>query len=127
MHNKSEVSKLFIQCYNMLQTQFRKCNKKICFENDREYTNHNFSCFTRKHDITHDSYMSTYNIMVSHNENFHLLVSRIILFQMSAPKLHWDETILTDSYLITRVSSQIISVLVNVQFMISYFPFASIL
>lgn len=35
MNNKSEVSELFIQCYIMVQIQFRKCNKRICFKNGR--------------------------------------------------------------------------------------------
>lgn len=60
IHTKSKVPQLFIQLYNMVQTQFEKDIKRIWFENANKYVNHIFSNFTNKYDIIHEfTYVDT--------------------------------------------------------------------
>jgi transposase InsO family protein len=124
MNNKSEVPQLFIQFYNMVQTQFGKRIKRIRSDNGKEYVNHNLSNFTSKNGIIHEFTCvdTRQQNGVAERKNRHLLeVARAILFQMSVPKL------LTATYLINRVSSRVIDNVSPIQFLISRFPSVPIL
>jgi transposase InsO family protein len=92
MNNKSEVPQLFIQFYNLVQTQFGKGIKRIRSDNRKEYVNHNLFNFTSKNGIIHEfTYVDTpQQNGVVERKNRHLLeVARAILFQMSVSKSYW--------------------------------------
>ena len=54
MKDKSEVFQLFVQFYNMIQTQFGKTIKRLRSNNGRDHVNHQFSHFVKEHGIIHE-------------------------------------------------------------------------
>ena len=54
MKDKSDVYQLFVQFYNMIQTQFSKTIKRLLSDNGKEHVNHQFSHFVKEHGIIHE-------------------------------------------------------------------------
>lgn len=130
MNTKSEVPQIFIQFYNMVQTQFGKGIKRIRSDNGKEYVNNTFSNFTSKHGILHEFTCvdTPQQNGVAERKNRHLLeVARSLLFQMSVPTSYWGEAVLTAAYLINRVPSRVLGNKSPAQFMLSRFPSVPIL
>ncbi|XP_016168907.1 uncharacterized protein LOC107611507 [Arachis ipaensis] len=125
MKDKSEVFYLFENFYQIVRTQFGSLIKRLRSDNSREYVNQNFSKFLKDNGVIHE--LTCVDTLqqngVAERKNRHLLeVTRALLFQTSVPKSYWGEAVLTATYLINRLPSQVLDSVSPIQFLTKIYP-----
>jgi len=111
MKDRSKVFHLFVNFYQMIQTQFESPIKRLCSDNGKEYVNQNFSKFLKENGVVHELTCvdTPQQNGVAERKNRHLLeVTRALLFQTFVPSSYWGEAILTTTYLINRLPSRVL-------------------
>jgi hypothetical protein len=125
LKNKSDVSNVFPNFYNMIKTQFDVRIKRFRSDNAKYYFNKTLSPFFQKEGIIHES--SCVNTPqqngIAERKNGHLLdVTRALLFHKSVPKQYWGEAVLTAAHLINRLPSPILDFKSPTEILTTFFP-----
>ncbi|RDX84845.1 hypothetical protein CR513_34043, partial [Mucuna pruriens] len=94
-------------------------------DNDTEFVNLEFSNFLKDNGVVHE--LTCVNTPqqngVAERKNHHLLeVARALIFQMSVPNVYWGEVVLTATYLINRLPTQVLNGISPIKHMLSFFP-----
>ena len=111
MKNKSETSPIFQTFHKMIQNQFQTNIQVFKTDNARDFFNSILGSYLQSHGIVHQSSCvdTPQQNGVAERKNRHLLeVAHSLLFTSHVPKNLWEEAILTATYLINRMSSQIL-------------------
>ena len=126
MQQKSEISPIFPIFHNMLKNQSDTKVLGIRLDNRREYFNQYLTPYLqRKKGIIH---YSSYNNTPQQNgiverKNRHLLeIIRALILQMNVPKSFWGEVVLTATFLINRLASQILNYSSPIETLSRFFP-----
>ncbi|KAJ9674605.1 hypothetical protein PVL29_023880 [Vitis rotundifolia] len=109
----------------MVQNQFGVKIKSFRTDNARDYFNRTLSPYFQSQGILHDS--SCVNTPqqngIADRKNGHLLnTARVLLFQGNVPKSYWGETILTATYMINRIPSQVLNNKSPLEILKSFYP-----
>jgi len=125
MKDKSEVFHLFVKFYRIIQTQFERPIKRLCYDIGREYVNQNLSKFLQENGVVHELTCvdTPQQNGVAGRKNRHLLeVTRALLFQTFVPRSYWGEAVLTATYLINRLPSRVLEGVTPIQLMTTFYP-----
>ncbi|RDX71652.1 hypothetical protein CR513_48974, partial [Mucuna pruriens] len=125
MKHKYEVCQIFVNFFCLVKNQFNKSIKRLWSDNGIEFLNLEFSKFLKDNGVVHE--LTCVNTLqqngVAERKNHHLLeVVRALLFQMSIPNVYWGETVLTATYLINKLSTQVLNSISPIKHMFSFFP-----
>jgi Integrase core domain/GAG-pre-integrase domain len=111
MKNKSDVFACFKDFHKGIQTQYGAVVKVLRSDNGTEYTNRAFGEYLSSQGIQHQTtcpYTPEQN-EVAERKNRHLLeVTRSMMMSMNVPKHLWGQAVLTATYLINRMPSQVL-------------------
>ena len=110
MKEKSEVSQIFKNFYNMIQTQFHAKIQVLKINNVRYYFNSILGVFLLKEGVVHQKFCinTPQQNGIGERKNRHLLeVARVLMLSSHVPKNFRGKTILTATYLINRMSSHV--------------------
>ena len=125
LKQKSDVSIVIPNFHSMVQNQFGVQTKSFRTDNVRDYLNQILSPYFQSQGILHDS--SCVNTPqqngVTKRKNGHLLnTTRALLFQGNASKSYWGEVVLTTTYMINRIPSQVLDNKSLVEVLKSFYP-----
>ena len=125
LKQKSDVSIVIPNFHSMVQNQFGVKIKSFRTDNARDYFNQILSPYFQSQGILHDS--SCVNTPqqngVAERKNGHLLnTTRALLFQGNVPKSYWGEAVLTVTYMINRIPSQVLHNKSPVEILKSFYP-----
>ena len=109
----------------MVQNQFGVKIKSFRTNNPRNYFNQILSPYFQSQGILHDS--SCVNTLqqngVAERKNGHLIkTTQALLFQGNVPKSYWGEAVLTATYMINRILSQVLDNKSPVEILKSFYP-----
>src|SRR5262249_16875264 len=111
LKQKSDVSLIFPNFYNMMKTQFGVDIKKFRSDNAKDFFNHSLTTFFQTKGIIHESsciYTPQQNGLAE-RKNGHLLAStRALLLHTNVPKHYWGEALLTATHIINRLPTQVL-------------------
>ncbi|CAM8888862.1 unnamed protein product [Rhodiola kirilowii] len=111
MKQKSEVSSLVIQFFQMVNTQFNKKIKVFRSDNGSEFFNEILRKFLITKGCIHQSsctYTPQQNGIVERKHRHLLDVARAIRIQANLPKIFWGDCVLSATYLINRSPSSVL-------------------
>ncbi|RDX69464.1 hypothetical protein CR513_51414, partial [Mucuna pruriens] len=125
MKHKYEVCQIFVNFFCLVKNQFNKFIKRLRLENGTKFINLEFSKFLKDNRMVHE--LTCVNTPqqngVAEKKNRHLIkVARALLSQMSVPNVYWGETVLTTTYLINRLPTQVLNGISPIKHMLSFFP-----
>jgi len=106
--NALYVVKTFI---SMIENHFQTTIKTIISDNGLEFSNHETNSFFQSKGITHQKtcpHTPQQNGVVERKHKYLLETARALLFQSKLPTKYWGECILTATYIINRLPSQIL-------------------
>ena len=112
MNEKLEVGQIFKKFYNMIQTQFHDKIQVLKSDNERDYFNSIIGEFLLKEGIVHQSSCidTSQQNNIAERKNRHFLeVARALTLSSHVLKNFLREFILTETYLINRMSSHVLS------------------
>ena len=125
MKQKSKVNIIFPIFHNILKNQFDAKVLGIRSDNGKECFNQYLIPYLQKEGII---YYSSCNDTPQQNgiakpKNRHLLeITRALFFQINVPKSFWGEVVLTTTYLINRLPSQILNYSSPIETLSRFFP-----
>ena len=111
MSEKTEVEKILIDFYKMVENQFQTKISILHTDNGKEYFNKYLGHFLCEKGIQHQSTCidTPQQNGIAERKNKHLLeVARAIMFSTNVPKYLWGEAVLTASFLINRMPTRIL-------------------
>ncbi|KAJ9705809.1 hypothetical protein PVL29_003762 [Vitis rotundifolia] len=125
LKQKYDVSIVIPNFHSMVQNQFGVKIKSFRIDNARDYFNQTLSPYFQSQGILHDS--SCVNTPqqngVAERKNGYLLnKTRALLFQGNVPKSYWGEAVLTATYMINRIPSQVLDNKSPVEILKSFYP-----
>ena len=130
MKEKYEVNTIFQSFHKLIQNMFQSSICILSTDNDREYFSHPLTQYLTTHGIFHQStcsYTSQQN-GVAERKKCHLLeVVRSLMLASSTPNRYWGEAVITASYLINRLPSNILNYQTPLHNLMSIFPHVGIL
>ncbi|RDX99335.1 hypothetical protein CR513_17622, partial [Mucuna pruriens] len=121
----TRVCQIFVDFFRLVKNQFNKSIKRLRSDNGTEFVNLEFSKFLKDNGVVHE--LTCVNTPqqngIVERKNRHLLeVARALLFQMSVPNVYWGEAVLTATYLINRLPTQVLNGISPIKHMLSFFP-----
>ena len=126
MKQKSEISTIIPIFHNMLKNQSDTKVLGIRLDNGKEYFNQYLTPYLQKEGIIHYSSCNDDTPQqngIAEHKNRHLLeITRALIFQMNVPKSFWGEVVLTATYLINRLASQILNYSSPIETLSRFFP-----
>jgi hypothetical protein len=105
------VFSVFQMFYKMVQTQFNATIKIVRSDNRGEYMSSNLETYFREHDIIHQTMCvdTPQENGMAKRKNQHLLeVTCSLMLDTHVPKSYWGDALLTATYLINRMPSQVL-------------------
>ena len=111
MNEKLEVCQIFKKFYNMIQTQFHDKIQVLKSDNERDYFNSIIGEFLLKEGIVHQSSCidTSQQNNIAERKNRHFLeVARALTLSSHVLKNFLREVVLTETYLINRMSSHVL-------------------
>ncbi|RDX81124.1 hypothetical protein CR513_38237, partial [Mucuna pruriens] len=125
LKHKYEVCQIFVDFFHLVKNQFNKSIKRLRSDNGTEFVNLEFSKFLKDNGVVHE--LTCVNTSqqkgVAERKSHHFLeVARALLFQMSVPNVYWGKAILTTTYLINRLPTQVLNGISPIKHMLSFFP-----
>ncbi|KAK4254159.1 hypothetical protein QN277_020331 [Acacia crassicarpa] len=124
LKDKTEVYQTFLNFHSMIQTQFQTNIKILHTDNGTEYFNQALSSFLTANGIVHKSTCpnTPQQNGIAERKNRHILeTARAIMFSSNVPKYHWDDAVLTATFLINRMPSKPLSYKTPLQLLHTYF------
>lgn len=112
LQHKSQVTNTFESFINMVGNQFESKVKKVRTDNGCEFVNTNFSSLLNRFGIIHQRsspYTPQQNRIVERKHRHLLQLARSIMIQSSLPGKFWPFSLLTATYIINRLPSQILN------------------
>ena len=123
--DKTEVRSVFMNFHSMIQTQFHTKIQILRTDNGTEYFNHSLSTYLQENGIIYQSSCvdTPQQNGVIEQKNRHILeVARALMFTSHMPSQFWGDSILTATYLINRMPSQVLSFVTPLQKFQKFFP-----
>ncbi|CAM8963151.1 unnamed protein product [Rhodiola kirilowii] len=111
LKTKSEVPDILIQFYELIMTQFGHKIKVLRSDNGTEFFNHKLESYLLNKGCIHQSscpYTPQQNGIVERKHRHLLNVARALRFQSNVPKIFWGDCLLTATYLINRIPTDLL-------------------
>ncbi|KAI3776447.1 hypothetical protein L1987_46232 [Smallanthus sonchifolius] len=108
---KSEASMCLMNFHQLIETQFGKKIKRFRCDNGGEFTSNQMKLFYAKHGIILETtcpHTPQQNGVVERKHRHLLEMARAIRFEANLPIKFWGECILTATYIINRIPSEIL-------------------
>ncbi|KAF5781204.1 putative RNA-directed DNA polymerase [Helianthus annuus] len=111
LKNKSEVLDKFTIFYTMIQTQFQKNIQVFRSDNGGEFVNTSMKHFFQTKGIIHQTtcpHTPEQNGVAERKNRILLEITRALLIESQVPKVFWPEALVTATYLINRLPTQVL-------------------
>lgn len=111
LKHKFETSFCLMHFHEMVKTQFEKNIKRIRCDNGGEFISNKMMGFYAEHGIILETtcpHTPQQNRVVERKHRHLLETARALMFEANLPKRFWGECILTATYIINRLPSQVI-------------------
>ena len=125
LKEKSEVGQVFPNFHKMIQNQFQTKIKILRTDNAKEFFKYVLGVYLLDQGIIHQSSCvdTPQQNGIAERKNKHLLeVARSLSFSTNVPKQFWGDAILTATYLINRMPSQVLNFQTPFQVLLKHYP-----